>query len=205
MFEPPFRELAASVLVAGIVLAPAAARADQQGDQGSCPSDTSAVRAYSFLLNGRSVAHLHGQAHRGDHVVANFTIASPCTGVQVSLATYQAPSGTYDRNTADQQVLYRSDTGTFGAGPGTLAADVPPIGFFQVDFVRGPVIVHFGPPSSNNYYGDQGRLIEADNGPAADPAPVPVGTSGALGISALTGAMLFPATRRRRRGIPTRR
>jgi hypothetical protein len=198
MVKLPFRTVAASVLVAGMALAPAAALADQnQGDQGSCPSDTSAITAFNFLLNGRSVAHLAGQVRRGDHVVANFSIASQCSSVEVSLATYQAPSGTYDRNTADQQVLYRSATGTFGAGQRTLAADVPPTGFFQVDFVRGPVIVHFGPPSSNNYYGDQGRLIDHDNGPA-DPAQVPVGTTGALGISALTGGILLLATRRRR-------
>jgi hypothetical protein len=198
MVKLPLRSAAAFLLVAGMALAPAAAAADQnQGDQGSCPSDTSAVTAFSFLLNGRSVAHLAGQVRRGDHIVANFTIASACSGVQISLATYQAPSATYDRNTADQQVLYRSATGTFGAGQRTLAADVPPTGFFQVDFVRGPVIAHFGPPSSNNYYGDQSRLIDHDNGPA-DSTQVPVGTTGALGISALTGGILLLATRRRR-------
>lgn len=36
--------------------------------------------------------------------------------------------------------------------------------FFQIDFVRGPVLATLGPAGSNNFYGVQGRLIDYGHG-----------------------------------------
>jgi len=44
--------------------------------------------------------------------------------------------------------VFDSDTGTFGAGRHSLTIVVPDC-FFQVDFVGGKVINHFGPSGCN--------------------------------------------------------
>lgn len=130
----------------------------------TCPSGIAAVTNISYVINGTATfSSLGGHVISGSTVTANFTIAPGCKNVQVSLASYRAPAPTYDRNTASQQVLFDSATGTFAAGFHTLQVFVP-AGFFQVDFVLGAAITQLGPASSHNFYGDQGRLIDHDNG-----------------------------------------
>jgi hypothetical protein len=183
-----------------LALAPGVAAASDQsgGDAGGCPADNSQVASFEFLIRGQTFSTLQGHVHLGDHVTAFFTINPACSGIQVSLASYVAPAPAWDRNTADQQQLYRSATGTFDPGSRqSLSVDVTPTGFYQVDFVRGPVITHFGPASSNNFYGDQNRLIDHDNGPV-DTTPVPVGAIGGLGLAGLAGVCLHVASRRPR-------
>ena len=134
------------------------------GNPPSCPSGLGAVSSYSFVINGSTtVAHLGGAVHSNDNVVVNFTIAQGCHNIQVSLASYRAPAPTYDRNTANQQVLFDSATGSFSAGRHSLQVFVPACNY-QVDFVLGKVIIQLGPANTNNFYGDQHRLIDHDNG-----------------------------------------
>ncbi|MDQ1418179.1 MAG: hypothetical protein QOJ52_141 [Acidimicrobiaceae bacterium] len=128
-----------------------------------CPSGTAAVTNISFVINATTrVVTLGGNARSGLSVTATFDIAKNCKNIQVSLAAYRAPSATYDRNTASQQVLFDSSTGTFSPVTHTLQIFVP-AGCFQVDFVLGPVITKLGPANTSNFYGDQNRLIDHDN------------------------------------------
>lgn len=137
--------------------------------EATCPSGNSAISSFSFTINGtRTVSHLGGQVRAGGTVTATFTLAKGCKNIGASLASYRAPAPTYDRNTADQQVLIDSATGTFSAGSHSFQVSVPP-GCFQVDFVRGGVIAHLGPANSHNFYGDQSRLIDHDNGGSCPP------------------------------------
>ncbi len=71
----------------------------------------------------------------GDIATGTFTVASGCTDVQVSLASYSAPGATF----ALPQTLFDAASVTKSAGTWTLTATVPPC-FYQVDLVRGPYI-----------------------------------------------------------------
>jgi len=129
-----------------------------------CPSLPAArVSSFNYTINGVSNLPTMASVTSGGVLSVQFTVAPGCTNVEVSIVTYDSPSGTFNRNTAGQQVVFDQATGMFDAGVHTLAVDVPQC-FFQVDFVRGPVIVKLGPAGSSNFYGDQGRLIEAKSG-----------------------------------------
>jgi hypothetical protein len=79
--------------------------------------------APTYTING-APASLQS-ARKGDHIVVTFTVPSTCTsGVQLSFASYRAPTSTFDSATADQQVLFSSSTGTFSPGSHSLSVDV---------------------------------------------------------------------------------
>jgi len=120
----------------------------------------------------RTVRNLHGNTHEGDVVTVTFDVARRAkNGVVLSFAAYNAPSDHFDPKTASEQVLADSVTDSFARGEhGSLTITVPS-GFYQVDFVVGPVIDHFGPARSNIFYSAQGRLIGADNGGSEATAP----------------------------------
>src|SRR4051794_19862986 len=92
---------------------------DDGGEEPSgptCPAGDAAMTAHDL-----QVADGHG--------TATFTIAAGCAGVPLSLASYDAHGKLVD-----------SDTGSFGAGPGSLTVDVPACGY-EVDFVRGSTVL----------------------------------------------------------------
>jgi hypothetical protein len=120
------------------------------------------IQNVSFTTNQGTSSSLGGKVASPDHVVASFTVPTNCS-VEVSLVSYQAPSGSFDSKTASQQTVFDSKDMTLAAGAHSLAVNVPAC-YFQVDFVRGAVIQHLGPDGSNNFYGAQGRLISAANG-----------------------------------------
>jgi parallel beta-helix repeat protein len=116
-----------------------------------------------YTINGRyRVTDLRGHVHQGDTVSVTFTIDSGYMDT-LSLVSYIAPGSSFSANTASQQKIYQDATGTFGPGTYTLSVVVPPC-YFQVDFVCGYAIDHFGPAGSNIFYHAQDRLISADNG-----------------------------------------
>ena len=80
----------------------------------------------------------------------------------MSLVSYTAPGATFDANTASQQAIFDADTGTFTSGTYTLTVHIPN-SFYQVDFVCGTPIDHFGPAGSNIFYSAQCRLFSASN------------------------------------------
>jgi hypothetical protein len=110
-----------------------------------------------------TVTDLRGQTHEGDTIVVNVTVAKWAGPTTVSFVSYHATGPTFDPNTASQQVIAQDVAGTFGPGPHTLTLQVPQ-GFYEVDFVLGAAIDHFGPAGSNVFYSAQHRLISADNG-----------------------------------------
>jgi hypothetical protein len=139
----------------------------------------------------KTVTNLRGQTQQGDTVTANFTIASTAaSAVVVSFAAYDAPGASFDAATAAQQVLVETATGTFAPGAsGSLTIHVPD-NFYQIDFIAGAPIDHFGPAGGNVFYSAQKRLISADNEGTQAEAPgslsgVVQDTSGAALIGAL--------------------
>jgi hypothetical protein len=137
-----------------------------------CPANAAdRIVKYSWTINGVSgFKSLAGNVKPGDTVTVNFTIAAGCEEKVYSLASYTAPSATFSPSTADQQVLFDSWSGKFGAGDHKMTVKIPGC-FYQVDFVRGGVLEKLGPEGSKNFYGD--RLIEADNGGAECVTPPP--------------------------------
>jgi hypothetical protein len=97
---------------------------------------------------------------QGMMATATFTLAAGCPSI--TLVSYTAPSATFTFASADQQVLFASQTAS-GAGAHTLSVNLPDC-FFQVDLVFGSAIAHLGPADSNNFYSAQGRLIQGING-----------------------------------------
>jgi len=97
----------------------------------------------------------------GGTASVTFTMSNGCTGKELTLVSYTAPSATYSADTASQQEVFSVKTGTYTNGSFTLSVAVPSC-FFQVDFVTGSVIEHLGPAGSSNFYGS--RLIAGANG-----------------------------------------
>lgn len=81
------------------------------------------------------------------------------------------------------ETLFDVDTGTFGPGSYTLAISIPH-SYYEVDFVTGPTIDHFGPAGSNIFYASQSRQFSVDTG----------GTTASFGFAAtLTGFVYLDA------------
>jgi uncharacterized repeat protein (TIGR01451 family) len=128
---------------------------------------TSTVSNVSFVDNTSApVTTLAGNTNQGDKVTVTFSTGS--TPTQVSLVTYIAPGNTFNAATAYQDQVFDSASGTFAAN-GTYSLTVLiPNSYYEIDFVKGPVIAQFGNPASapdngNIFYGSQGRLISSDN------------------------------------------
>lgn len=119
---------------------------------------------YTITDNGKTttVTDLRGKTKQGDEVTVTFTVKPGQSG-EFSLVSYTAPTSSFSSGNANQQVVFRSETDTFGPGTYTMSVTLPN-GFYQVDFVAGPVIDTFGGTGSNIFYSAQGRLISADNG-----------------------------------------
>ena len=188
--------IAATAIVAGIAPALACAPvisgggSDKSGGTkpvsvtktATCPSGNAMITHYSFVVNGTTqVAQLENNVHQGDKVKVNFTIAAGCSNEQISFVAYNAAGASFDVNTAPQQTVSSKDSGSFGAGDHSLSVTIPSC-FYQVDFVRGPVIEHLG---AGHLYSTTGSLIDAENGgsgvcgsstppPVVTPPPPPV-------------------------------
>jgi hypothetical protein len=128
---------------------------------------TSTVTGISYTVtqpNGTSttVTNLRGNTQQGDTVTASFTVtgSSPVT---LSLVSYNAPWSSFNAYAASRQTILADSTGTFSPGQHSLMVQLPN-NFYQVDFVVGAAIDHFGPAGGNIFYSAQGRLLSADNG-----------------------------------------
>ena len=152
----------------------------QQFDNYRKPN-ASAVSNFSFTITSpdgtqRTVTDLRGNTNAGDTVIANFTVTSHCP-VVVTLVSYNAPGSSFDPNTASQQTIFEVASGTFGPGPHSLTVHIPNDNY-QIDFVAGAAIDHFGPAGSNIFYSPQCRLLSADNDGPTSPPPPPSGSIG---------------------------
>ena len=105
---------------------------------------------------------LRGHTQQGEVVTAHFTIPAGTTST-LTLVSYVAPGSSFDANAAGQQTIYQQVSATYAAGTYAVSVQVPN-SFYQVDFVCGQAIDHFGPAGGNVFYSAEGRLISADNG-----------------------------------------
>ena len=127
-------------------------------------NDRQWVTGISYSVNGSNTwfSDLRGHIHEGNAVKVRFMVASNHTA-KLTLVSYTAPGSSFDANKANLQSVYQFATGTFSPGMHTMQVTIP-ASYFQVDFVCGDYIDHFGPAGSNVFYSAQNRLISADNG-----------------------------------------
>ena len=127
-------------------------------------NDRQWVSGIAFNINGSNtwIPDLRGHIHEGDTVKVRFTVATGHTAT-LTLVSYTAPGSSFDATKASLQAVYQYATGTFTPGGHTMQVTIPR-SYFQVDFVCGDYIDHFGPAGSNVFYSAQKRLISADNG-----------------------------------------
>ncbi len=148
--------------MAAVLLLPAVAfsQAQPAASHNTWPRayDRSAID-HHFFANG--VEFQRGDtkiAKPGDTVTCKFTIAPNTQRQQLSLISYSSPDQVW--TDLAEQKLYKSDTGIFGPGPGSLSVQLPvggPGSGYQVDFV-------FGPPTDANGK-NPGNFIDANNAP----------------------------------------
>jgi hypothetical protein len=125
----------------------------------TCKSD---LKSYYFTDGWRRISDLRGNTHNGDTVSVTFTVKAGESD-EFHLVVYSAPDATFNASDASQQQVIQSVGGTYSAGTYTLTVKLPKTGHYQIDFICGSVIQHFGPADSNIFYTPQGRLISADN------------------------------------------
>jgi hypothetical protein len=127
-------------------------------------NDRQWVTGIAFNINGCNtwIPDLRGHIHEGDKVKVRFCVAAGHTAT-LSLVSYTAPGSSFDASKPYLQSVYQFATGVFTSGCHTMQVTIPQ-SYFQVDFVCGDYIDHFGPANSNVFYSAQNRLISADNG-----------------------------------------
>jgi hypothetical protein len=113
-------------------------------------------------LGTYTVRNLRGHTHQGDTVTVHFRVAAGAA-TTVSLVSYDAPGARLNAKNAGREVIADNATGTFTKGTYNLTVHIPS-NFYQIVFVAGAAIDHFGPAGSNISYTAQGRLLSADNG-----------------------------------------
>ncbi len=130
-----------------------------------CDINTGSI---SYLVSGpgitgtKTVSDLRGNTFQGDTVQVKFYVTN--AGSTFSLVSYTAPGSSFDPNTASQQTIFDVAVLTNATvGWHTLNVVIPNCNY-QVDFVCGYPIDHFGPAGSNIFYSPQQRLFSADNG-----------------------------------------
>lgn len=122
------------------------------------------LREIGYQINDKGpwFTNLNGRLHEGDKLMVRFIVAVNHS-LTLSLVSYNAPLPFFSESKANLETVYRSTTATFSSGPHTMQVDVP-ANNFQVDFVIGGVIEHFGAPGSHIFYTPQGRLIGSAGG-----------------------------------------
>jgi hypothetical protein len=152
------RVLFVSVLALACIAIPQAAAGTKAhaGATGTCPAGNDAIVNPTLTVN------------QGTGAVATFKIAPFCSNIEVNLASYDAPAAEfalpqtlidYDAKPLNGSTRYSYN----GGATYTLTTKVSPC-FFQVDFVRGPVIVDL---TTTNQYLD--RKLQWLNGGTACP------------------------------------
>jgi hypothetical protein len=115
-----------------------------------------------YVVDGTTaVSDLRGNTDEGQTVEVSFTVLPGHEPHRFTLVSYTAPGPTFVAAQAAQQI-FDIDTGVFGPGDYTLTVTIPH-SYYQVDFVWGSAIDHFGPEGSNIFYSAQNRLFSADN------------------------------------------
>ncbi|MGI8476306.1 MAG: MSCRAMM family protein [Thermomicrobiales bacterium] len=181
----------------------------------NCPADTTAIVAYRFRVvrSGQSISIPDlNSLQSGDRLTVEFDLKAGCSGLTLSMPSYETVEPYWNINNADQQRYIPSvgDTGTFSASQSvttrTLTTQIPNC-YFQVDFVLGSTIPILSP---TNLYG--ARKIAWRNGgspacswsvpppplavitPTATPAPTQTPTKTPTNTPTATATMTATAT-----------
>ena len=131
-----------------------------------CDRNVLSCIQYFVTHNGVTATYtdLRGHVSQGDTVRVKFYY-NGSQAHDFSLVSYTAPGSSFDANTASQQEIFQNSViHATGSGWYTSDAVVVPNCYFQIDFVCGLPIDHFGPAGSNIFYSPQNRLFSADNG-----------------------------------------
>ena len=150
-----------------------------------CPNDKSAVSSYRFeIVRGgvtTNATDLNG-VRSGDLVKVYFDLKSGCTGIRLSISSYETVEPYWNINTAAQQryIPYTGDTGLFSASMSAsqrMVQTVIPGCYFQSDFVWGAIIPNLSP---TNLYGSNKFAWKNGGSPACSwslaPTPTPTNT-----------------------------
>jgi hypothetical protein len=116
-----------------------------------------------YFVNGVQVPTLGGYTSQGATVTVTFD-NNGTSPFMLSLATYESQFNYFTIDNVSQQVLVGNQSGTFAPGKGYSLTVTLPNSNYQVDFVCGAPIVHFGPGGSNVDYGEEGRFINGTIG-----------------------------------------
>ena len=125
-----------------------------------------------YFVNGVQVPTLGGYTSQGATVTVTFNNFGS-SSLMLSLATYESQFNYFTPDNVSQQVLVGNQSGTFAPSQtATYSLTVTlPNSDYQVDFVCGAPIVHFGPGGSNVDYGEEGRFINGTIGGNNLPTP----------------------------------
>jgi len=125
-------------------------------DNFSLACDTSKITNVTYVIDGTTkVTDLSGHVNPGDTVQAFFTVVG--SPQMLTLVSYNAPT-----TDLQSQTIACVSTGTYGPGSYSLTVKVP-YANFQVDFVCGAAIDHFGPSGSSIRYHAEQRFISSDS------------------------------------------
>ena len=129
--------------------------------------DKTEINSISYAISGpgitgtKTVSDLRGNTYQGDTVTVTYYTA--IAGETQSLVSYIAPGATFSAATASQQSIFQvASLPNTAVGWHTETVQLPNCDY-QVDFVCGAPIDHFGPAGSNIFYSAQNRLFSADN------------------------------------------
>jgi hypothetical protein len=139
------------------------------------------VMGQTFTPTSSTLSSVLRQAvQQGKPLKVCFTVPASAGYKTYSLVSYKAPYAVYSRQDAHLQTLFDYKSKVVGPDGGDFCLEINlPDCYFQVDFVRGCIIEKLGPANTNNFYGDQGRLIAAaNNGNKACTPPEVTGNEG---------------------------
>jgi hypothetical protein len=120
------------------------------------------VSKISYTIGSQTFKTLRDSTGTGDSISVTFTVTHR-GGEQLTFASYESASANFSAGNAAQETLFSSATGFYLPGTYSLNINVPPSGFYQIDFVVGDVITQFGPAGSNISYTLEKRLIVQSN------------------------------------------
>jgi uncharacterized repeat protein (TIGR01451 family) len=128
----------------------------------NCSNDVSNVCYTVVTPSGSSynITSLNDNVAEGDTVTVHFTLNGPGSET-MTLVSYTAPSGNF--SDLQGQQIYSVDTETLAPGSHTLTVTIPN-SYYQIDFVCGQAIDHFGPSGSNVFYHAEQRFHDSDQG-----------------------------------------
>lgn len=119
----------------------------------------------TYSSSGVSGTNLDALTKQGKPVKVCFTVAASPGNKTYTFASYKAPYPVYVEAAAHQQVLFDYKTIVVGPAGGNFCLEIAvPDCYYQVDFVKGCVLVNLGPAGTNNFYGKQNRLLSHSEG-----------------------------------------